>query len=154
MKANREVVGLSWRQVETLTVKLADAIRAGDFKPEYLIGVTVGGLFPVGLLAKRFDTKDVAVVSARSYSERKQGKLKITALPRVDLRGKRVLLVDEIADRGTTLKHLSSLLIREYKIKELKTAVLVVNKKNCEYRPDFYAREVDKWVAFPWDDGK
>ncbi|MBI4087818.1 hypothetical protein HY418_00335 [Candidatus Kaiserbacteria bacterium] len=151
MKANREVVDLSWRQVEALAAKLADSVRAGEFKPEYLIGITVSGLFPVGLLAKQFDTKDVAVVSARSYSERKQGKLKVTALPKVDLCGKRVLLVDEIADRGTTLKHISEVLVNEYGVGELKTAVLVVNKKNCEYWPDFYVREVERWVVFPWD---
>ena len=144
-------VNLSWRQAEQLSKRLAKKVRASGFKPQYLVGITVSGLFPVALVAKAFDTKDVAIVSARSYSKRRQGKLKVTALPRVDLRGKRVLLVDEIADRGTTLKHISKILIQHYKVRELKTAVLVVNEKNCETWPDFYTMKVDKWVVFPWD---
>mgnify|MGYP001610419839 FL=1 len=148
---NPDAIKLSWRQVEQLTSKLARSIRLSGFKPAYLVGITVSGLFPLALVAKEFDTKNVAVVSARSYSERRQGKLKVTALPKVDLRGKRVLLVDEIADRGTTLKHVSKILIRDYKIGELKTATLFVNKKHCEYLPDYHVRKVDRWVIFPWD---
>ncbi|RJQ34317.1 hypothetical protein C4556_02845 [Candidatus Parcubacteria bacterium] len=144
-------VNLSWRQVEELSRKLVKNVRASGFKPQYLVGITVSGLFPVALVAKVFDTKDVAIVSARSYSKRRQGKLKVTALPKVDLRGKRVLLVDEIADRGTTLKHISKILKTHYKVGQLKTAVLVVNKKNCETWPDYYMLTVDKWVVFPWD---
>ena len=144
-------VNLSWRQVEQLSKKLAKNVRASGFKPQYLVGITVSGLFPVALVAKAFDTKDVAIVSARSYSERRQGKLKVTALPNIRLRGKRVLLVDEIADRGTTLKHISKILKNRYKVGEVRTAVLVVNKKNCETSPDFYMLEVDRWVVFPWD---
>jgi len=151
MKPQSKTVNLSWRQIEVLTAKLTGKIQKAGFKPQYLVGITVSGLFPVGILAKEFDTKDVAVVSARSYSNRRQGKLKITALPNINLRGKRVLLVDEIADRGTTLRHVAKILVQKYKVKELKTATLVVNKKNCEYWPDFYVKEVDRWVVFPWD---
>ena len=93
-----KTINLSWQQVEDLAAKLANAVRSSGFKPDCLVGITVSGLFPLALVAKEFDTKDVAVVSARSYNERKQGKLKITALPKIELRGKRVLLVDEIAD--------------------------------------------------------
>ena len=146
-----QATNLSWRQIEQLSEKLAKAVRRSGFKPQCLIGITVGGVFPLALLAKTLRTKDIATISARSYSERKQGKLRITALPKINLRGKRVLLVDEIADRGTTLKYISKLLMRQYKVRELKTAVLVVNKKNCETWPDFRVLEVDRWVVFPWD---
>lgn len=146
-----ETIDLSWEDIERSTHDLAVRIKAQRFAPECLVGITVSGLFPLGLIAKEFDTKDVVVVSARSYTDREQGKLEVTALPKIDLEGKRVLLVDEIADRGTTLKHISEILKREYQVGELKTATLVVNKKNCEFWPDFYVMEVDRWVVFPWD---
>lgn len=130
---------------------LARKIRRAGWKPQYLIGITVSGLYPLALIAEEFKTKDVAVVSARSYSKRRQGKLKITALPQVNLRGKRVLLVDEITDRGTTLRRVSEILRKNYKVKEVKTATLVVNKSHCEFWPDFYVKTVDTWVVFPWD---
>jgi uncharacterized protein len=149
--ASSRTIELSWRDIERLSVRLAQVIRADGFKPQYLVGITVDGVFPVALLAKMFDTKDVVIVSARSYSKRKQGKLRVTALPKIDLRGKRVLLVDEIADRGTTLKHVSRIIMRQYKVGMLKTAALVVNEVRCKTWPDYYARKVDKWVVFPWD---
>ena len=151
MKAKIRTTDLSWKQLERLVRKLASKIRESGWKPQCLIGITVGGIIPLALLADEFDTKNIATVSARSYSKKRQGKLRITSLPEIDLRGKRVLLVDEIADRGTTLKYISKLLMRQYKVRELKTAVLVVNKKNCETWPDFRVLEVDRWVVFPWD---
>ena len=149
MKA--QATSLSWKKIEEFTVKLADTVRASGFKPYCIVGITVGGMFPLALLAKEFATKDVAVVSARSYSARRQGKLRITALPKIDLRGKDVLLVDEIADRGTTLRHISNIFVRQYKVHELKTAALVVNKKNCKHWPDYHVLETDRWIVFPWD---
>ena len=151
MKHKAQMTKLSWKQIEKLTEKLANLVRVSRFRPQYLVGITVGGVFPLALLAKEFGTKNIVVVSARSYSKRRQGKLLVTALPKVDLRGKRVLLVDEIADRGTTLKYISRIFVQQYKVRELKTAVLVVNKKNCKSWPDFYVLKVDRWVVFPWD---
>lgn len=145
-------MNLSWGRIEKLSLKLAHAVRVSGYRPQYLIGITVGGVFPLALLAKALDTKDVAVISARSYSNRRKGKLRVTALPKVNLHGKRVLLVDEIADRGATLKHVSKILINQYKVKELRTAVLIVNKENCKNWPDYYCVAVDKWVVFPWDE--
>lgn len=146
-----EKIHLSWEDVEGLVQELAEKLRASGFEPECLIGITVGGIIPLALLADKLGTKDVATVSARSYTAGEQGKLQVTALPEIDLRGKRVLLVDEIADRGTTLAYISELFREKYGVGELKAAVLVVNKKNCEHWPDYHAREVDRWVVFPWD---
>src|SRR3989344_4110842 len=107
MKAKTRTTDLSWKQLERLVRKFANKIFPGSWKPQCLIGITVGGIIPLALLADEFGTKNIATVSARSYSKKRQGKLRITSLPEIDLRGKRVLLVDEIADRGTTLKRIS-----------------------------------------------
>ena len=147
----KEKIHLSWEDVEGLVKELEEKLRASGFEPECLIGITVSGLIPLALLADRLGTKDVATVSARSYTEQEQGKLQITALPEIDLRGKSILIVDEIADRGTTLKYISELFREKYGVAELKTAVLIVNKKNCEHWPDLWVREVAEWVVFPWD---
>ena len=154
MKAKIRTTDLSWKQLERLVRKLASKIRESGWKPQCLIGITVGGIIPLALLADEFGTKNIATVSARSYSKKRQGKLRITALPKIDLRGKRVLLVDEIADNGTTLKRISGIFVRQYKVRELRTSALVVNKKNCKYWPDYYVLETDKWIVFPWDKGR
>ena len=151
MKAKIRTTDLSWKQLERLVRKLASKIRESGWKPQCLIGITVGGIIPLALLADEFGTKNIATVSARSYSKKRQGKLRITSLPEIDLRGKRVLLVDEIADRGTSLKRISGIFMRRYKVRELRTAALVVNKKKCKHWPDYHVLETDKWIVFPWD---
>ncbi|OGG79232.1 hypothetical protein A3A39_01330 [Candidatus Kaiserbacteria bacterium RIFCSPLOWO2_01_FULL_54_13] len=147
----RKTIKLSWYQIQKLARQLASQIRTRRFRPDCIIGITVSGLIPLVLLAGEFKTKDVAAISARPYSKRRQGKLKITALPKINLRGKKVLLVDEIADRGTTLRHISGIFKRKYGAGTVKTAALVVNKKNCVFIPDFHVLEVDQWIVFPWD---
>src|SRR3989344_6463505 len=116
MKAKTRTTDLSGKKHGRLVRKLADEIRASGWKPQCLICITVGGIIPLALLADEFGTKNIATVSARSYSKKRQGKLRITSLPEIDLRGKRVLLVDEIADRGTTLKRISGIFMRRYKV--------------------------------------
>lgn len=142
---------LSWAEVHKYSKSLARAVQKSGFRPDCLVGITVGGLVPLALVADALKTKDVATISARSYDKKRQGKLLVTALPKIDLRGKRVLLIDEIADRGTTLRHLSTLLKRRFKTKEVKTAVLVVNTEHCEFKPDFYVLGTHVWIVFPWD---
>ena len=139
MKAKIRTTDLSWKQLERLVRKLASKIRESGWKPQCLIGITVGGIIPLALLADEFGTKNIATVSARSYSKKRQGKLRITSL------------VDEIADRGTTLKRISGIFMRRYKVRELRTAALVVNKKKCKHWPDYHVLETDKWIVFPWD---
>src|SRR3989338_10577069 len=151
MKAKKQTTDLSGSQPGPFVRNWAKKIRAGSWKPQCLIGITVGGIIPLALLADEFGTKNIATVSARSYSKKRQGKLRITSLPEIDLRGKRVLFVDEIADRGTTLKRISGIFMRRYKVRELRTAALVVNKKKCKHWPDYHVLETDKWIVFPWD---
>ncbi|MBI2610807.1 phosphoribosyltransferase [Candidatus Kaiserbacteria bacterium] len=142
---------VSWRRVQELAKLLARKVRARKFRPDCIVGVTVGGLVPLALLAGELGTKDVATISVRSYGRRRKGKLRVTALPKVDLRGKKVLLVDEIVDGGHTLRHVSHILKRDYGAAEVRAATLVLKKKDRVFTPDFYVLEVGAWVVFPWE---
>lgn len=143
---------LSWEHIEEIVDELADKIKASGFQPDYIIGITMGGLIPLYFLAKKLDIDKVLTVSATSYEKDKQKELKITYLPEIDLRGKKVLLVDDIVDTGNTIKGVSEAVIGKYNPGELKTAAFVVNKDRCKLLPDFYAfEEPGEWVVFPWE---
>jgi len=143
---------LSWEQIEEVVDELAGKIKASGFQPDYIIGITMGGLIPLYLIAKRLDIDNVLTVSASSYEKDKQKELEITYLPEIDLRGKKVLLVDDIADTGVSLKGVSEAIINKYGLSELKTATLAVNKDRCKFYPDFYAAvEQGEWLVFPWE---
>lgn len=145
------MTSLSWKKINKITVELVKKIKISGFKPDYLVGITVGGLIPLGLFAKGFDINKIVTVSANSYNGQQQGELTITYLPQIDLIGKKVLLIDEIVESGETLRQISQILLDQYKVSELKTAVFVINKDKCKFMPDFYNLETTEWVVFPWE---
>ena len=148
-----QTLKLSWEDIEELAAQLVHAIKASGFKPDYVVGIAMGGLIPLALVAERLGVKSIATVSARSYDEKtkKRGKLVISHIPRIQARGKRILLIDEIADTGETFRAVSKALKNACGAKDIKTAAIVVNTKRCRLRPNFSVLDVDRWVVFPWE---
>lgn len=147
------MIHLSWEDIKRGAEDIAAQVMASSFEPTYLIGITVGGLVPLALIAKELEMQRVATVSASSYDGNEKKGLKIRALPNVDLSQERVLLIDDISDTGDTLQNISQLLKDEYAVSEVQTAVMVSREDKKAYEPDFYARGVDNWVVFPWEKG-
>ena len=142
---------LSWEQIDQLSRKLTTIIKESGFMPDYLIGITAGGLIPLGLLAQGLGIRNILTVSAGSYTGTKQGELKIIYLPEVDLTGKRLLLIDEVSETGKTLERITNIIKEKYQPSELRTATLVVNTKESKFHPDFCSLEVQDWTVFPWE---
>ncbi len=65
-----------------------------------------------------------------------------------DVRGEKVLVVDDVASTGATLARARAL-ARKAGAKEVRTAVLVARPRGA--RPDFSAIETDELVLFAWD---
>jgi len=143
---------LSWEQIEEAIEELGNKIKASGFEPDYIIGITTGGIIPLGLLVKQLGVRNILTISASSYEKDKRKELFITYLPEIDLSNKKVLLVDEIAETGETLKSISDTVAGKYKTSQIKTAVIAINKEKCVSVPDFFVVEEPKeWVVFPWE---
>jgi uncharacterized protein len=142
---------LSWEEVADLSKKLAITIKESGFEPDYLVGITVGGLIPLGLLAEELDIRNILTVSVSSYEGKERRGLEVKYLPDIDLEGKKVLLVDEVSETGQTLQYIAGLLKEKYQLSELRTATLVVNTKESKFHPDFYSLEAREWMVFPWE---
>ena len=143
---------ISWKRFHLLVKQLAAIVKEAGFVPDVIIGITRGGLVPLAIMGEIVGTKNVATISARSYDGVKKSELSVTALPEIDMKGKRVLLVDEITDSGETFKKIAELIRKRYEPKEVKTAVVVVNKAHCNHWPDFFVQETEVWVVFPWQE--
>jgi hypoxanthine phosphoribosyltransferase len=67
----------------------------------------------------------------------------------VNVSGKKVLVVDEIADTGKSLQ-----LIREHLkargASEVRIATIYLKPWSI-VKPDYYAKETNRWVVFPWE---
>ena len=90
--------------------------------------------------------KRIAFIKASSYgnSTESSGKLQVRGLDKFDLNGKKILMVDDIADTGTTLLGLTNLL-KESGAKEVRTCVLLnkQERREVDIKADFVGFEIE-----------
>jgi hypothetical protein len=141
----------TWNQIYDMLLNLAEKIRKNGFKPDIIVGVSRGGWPPARVLSDLLDNPNLANVKAEFYlgvAETK-GEPTLTQPVSVAVAGKKVLIVDEIADTGKSLK-----LVKEHIIKEGAAEVRVATvyyKPWSIILPDYYEKETSCWVVFPWE---
>jgi hypoxanthine phosphoribosyltransferase len=142
---------VSWDEYHALIEKLALKIYKSGWEFDQILCLARGGTRPGDILSRVFD-KPLAIMSTSSYRESagtKQGRLDIAnyiTLPRGELEG-RVLLVDDLADSGETLKAVAERLLHStLKLSEMRSAVIWV-KGISTVLPDYY---VDMLPSSPW----
>ena len=141
----------TWNQVYDMLLNLAEKIRKNGFKPDIIVGVSRGGWPPARVLSDLLDNPNLANVRAEFYlgvAETK-GEPTLTQPVSVAVAGKKVLIVDEVADTGKSLK-----LVKEHIIKEGAAEVKVATvyyKPWSIIMPDYYEKETNRWIVFPWE---
>ncbi len=141
----------TWNQIYTLLLEQAERIRSDGFKPDVIVGVSRGGWLPARVLSDLLENPNLANVKAENYIGigKAQGKPALTQGVSVDVAGKRVLIVDEVADSGGSLKLVQEHVLAQGAL-EVKTATLYY-KPQSAFKPDYYEKETTRWIVFPWD---
>ena len=142
---------VTWNEFEKLVGNLHKQITTDSFKPDCIVGVAAGGLVPLYCLAKSLGVQNILTITSRSYNEKKRGTVELLHVPNIAATRKKVLLVDDIAHSGESLKIISELIQKRWKPKTLKTATLFVNSEECEFVPDYVALKTKEGVHFPWE---
>jgi hypoxanthine phosphoribosyltransferase len=149
MNPEREV--LTWELFGTAGRELARAISGSGFEPEMVIAVARGGLIPAGAIAYALGIKAAGTLNVEFYSDIEETLPDPVVLePLLDTNaivGKRLLVVDDVADSGRTLDLVLDLL--RVHTTEVRSAVLYTKPRTI-VRPDFSWRETDLWINFPW----
>jgi 5,10-methenyltetrahydrofolate synthetase len=151
----------TYQDIHRTVKSLAGRITASGYEPDVIVAIGSGGFIPARML-RTFIDRPILTVGVAYYDKDN----KPTANPRKvqwieeaerELRGKRILLVDEVDDSRATL---------EYCVRELLAhgpaaiAVAVIHNKLKEKRgamPGEVALYLsgldiaDKWVCYPWD---
>ncbi|MFV2014226.1 MAG: phosphoribosyltransferase [Candidatus Heimdallarchaeota archaeon] len=128
-----------------------EQIFAANFKPDVIIGVARGGWIPGRLLADFLDIKETINIKVEAYEfiGETNVEAQITQDIHTNIDGKKVLVVDDIADSGESLLAVYNSL-KERKPVSVKTATIYY-KPHSAIKPDFYAEETTAWVIFPWE---
>jgi uncharacterized protein len=146
-----EQLRMSWDELGTGTKVLAGQVAADGFRPDFILGISRGGLLVAGALAYALGVKNTFTMSVEFYTsvdERLDMPMLLPPVPDlVDLQEERVLIADDVADTGQTLVLVKDFL--EGKVAEVRIAVLYEKPRsivNCEY----VWNRTDRWIVFPW----
>lgn len=148
---------VDWDQYHRLIEQLIRLVYESDWKFDQVLCLARGGLRPGDIFSRVFDIP-LAILSASSYRAEagtKQGELSIAkhvTSTSGTLAGK-ILLVDDLADSGVTLKRVQEHLQVEFpQVSEVRSAVIWC--KACSVlRPHYYVEflPTNPWIHQPFE---
>lgn len=145
-------ISITWAEYHRKIEELAVKVHRSGWEFNQILCVAKGGLRVGDTLARIFDLP-LAILSASSYSgsgNRKRGRLIFSrdlTMTTLNLES-HLLLVDDLADSGVTLKRTVEWIKYHYGfyVEEVRTAVLWY-KASSQFQPDYY---VDYLPDNPW----
>ncbi len=142
---------VSWDEAYRLAKILARKIKSSGFKPDLVIGIARGGLVPSRILCDFLLQKDLASIKVEHWGIAETlGKAKIKFPLSIDISGKKILIVDDVADTGDTYS-VTVDYVNSLNPAEVRTAAL--QYKTCStFIPDYWSEKQDewKWIIYPW----
>jgi hypoxanthine phosphoribosyltransferase len=146
-------VEVGWAELDALVAKLATSIGRDQ---DLVLAITRGGLVPAGILAYRLDLREILVAGVEFY--RGDGGTHpsplVTHFPSARLlRGRRVLVIDEVWETGETMAEV---------VRRVRAAGGLVTSAVIHYKPgrsrvalepDHYAALAHGWVTYPYKAG-
>ncbi|MCD6432985.1 MAG: phosphoribosyltransferase, partial [Sulfurimonas sp.] len=121
--------------------------EVGEFNPQAIIGIARGGLTLSHAMAEGLEIREVQTLRTELYDKTcKRDALSIFGECNFS-KVKKVLVVDDIADSGETLKVIMQHLVSEHPSVNFKSATLFY-KKTSVYEPHYWINEADDWIDF------
>ena len=151
MRPNEERERLSWAQFGDASRELASQVADDGYRPDLILSIARGGLLVGAALGYALEVKNTWTMNVEFYTgvdERLDVPMILPPVPElVDLESARMLIADDVADTGETLR-----LVKEFcagKVGQVRCAVLYEKSRSvvaCEY----VWKRTDLWIDFPW----
>lgn len=141
----------TWEQIYAMLLNLSRKIRNDKFNPDIIVGVSRGGWTPARVLSDLLENPEIANVKAEFYLGVAETKKKpvITQSVSVNVKDKKVLVVDDVSDTGKSLRLVKTHLL-EQGAKAVKVVTLYYKPWSVTI-PDFYEKTTRDWIIFPWE---
>ena len=116
---------LSWRDIEKLSADMVNIVQKNT-KVNYVAGIPRGGLIPAVIISHTFRIPFLDFKEALKLNQPD------------------ILLVDDIADSGSTVK--------KYRVTNLTIGTLML-RHDCPHKPDYWGKIMpnDQWLVYPWE---
>ena len=142
---------LDWARYGTAIRELATIVADDGYRPEMILAIARGGLFAAGSLGYALSVKNIYVMNIEYYTGVDERLPVPVMLPPyvdlVDLESAKVLIADDVADTGHTLKVVHDLCLE--KVAEVRSAVLY-EKSHSLVKCEYVWRHTERWINFPW----
>jgi hypothetical protein len=145
---------VTWNDLDAMVGTLAAKV-ATDY--DVLLVITRGALVPAGMLAYRLGLRDILVAAVAYYDDAGQTADQPTFLQFPSdplLHGRRVLIVDEVWDTGTTI----AAVVERVELAGGRPTTAVLHYKPARSKvalvPDHFVVATDDWVVYPFKHGK
>ena len=142
---------LSWAEFGDASRDLARQVADAGYEADLILSVARGGLLVGAALGYALDVKNTWTMNVEFYTGvdvRLDVPMILPPVPElVDLESARMLIADDVADTGETLR-----LVKDFcagKVAEVRCAVLY-EKSPSVVKCEYVWRRTDLWIDFPW----
>lgn len=151
----------NWRVIEGACLDIARQLNNDNWKPEYIVGLTRGGLIPATMLSHYMNVPCKTLhVQLRDGHEGEDDTETNCWMADDAAQGKKILIVDDINDTGATLnwiqKDWATTRTSGSWGDNVRVAV-IVNNVTSTAAVDYSVYDIDKdekneWFVFPWEE--
>ncbi|WP_255954563.1 phosphoribosyltransferase [Streptomyces odontomachi] len=142
---------LTYEAFGTAVRELAQTIADDGYEPDIVLSIARGGVFVAGGLAYALDCKNVHLVNVAFYTgvgTTLDMPVMLAPVPNViDFTDKKVLIADDVADTGKTLKLVHDFCVEA--VAEVRSAV-IYEKPQSLVKCEYVWHRTDRWINFPW----
>jgi hypothetical protein len=146
---SREV--MTYEDFGRATRELAHRICETGFAPDIVLSIARGGFFLGAGLGYALGVKNAFMMSVEYYTgvdERLEMPIVLPPVPnKIDISGAIVLVADDVADSGHTLKMVMDFCAES--VRDVRSVVLY-EKPQSVIVPDYSWKKTDRWIDFPW----
>ena len=140
-------------QVRNALEKIADRMAEDKWEPDVIMGINRGGCIPGIYLSHRLNKPHEALdVRLRDH----KAKPDLRNLEKAYAFQKKILIIDDINDTGTTLKGIHDIVVMEGMTDNVKYVTLF-EKMSSDFSVQICAKELDEeeekqWIVFPYEE--
>ena len=158
---------ISWNEFQGLVAKICRDIANSEWRPDYIVGITRGGLLPAVMISQYFDVPcETLKVSLRDHVGENPTESNLW-MAEDAFNGKKILVVDDINDTGATVNWIvddwcnSCMAGKRWDDvwnRNVRFATVFDNlASNAKLEMNYVGEEINKaehdvWIDFPFED--
>ncbi|NCO12289.1 MAG: hypothetical protein AUJ41_03270 [Candidatus Pacebacteria bacterium CG1_02_43_31] len=148
---NFSYIAPTWDEMQNLAFEISKKIIEDGRKFDRIVTLAKGGWPMTRSLVDYLQVDEVASIGVKFYGgiNSRLGKPIIYQDLPISVTDESVLLFDDVADSGESLKFVSDYL-QKRNVGKITTATLFYKPQSC-VKPNYYGAETSDWIIFPYD---